>query len=169
MSIPCIVLVEDGPLDIRIVRRVLARSQVKALLRVLSDGLEAIRYLNGLEPFGDRRHFPLPCLILLDLDLPIFDGHEVLAWLRRTVGHAAHGVPVVILTTSDAEADRVQAARFGAVHYLIKPLSVEALVATLRDLGLTALLEGGTGEVPGETTLTGRAVECPGGGRPSAK
>jgi CheY-like chemotaxis protein len=138
---PGILLVEDSRHDILLAERACARAKVKAPLQIVMDGELAIRYLSGDEPFNDRERYPLPSLVLLDLNLPRRNGHEILTWLRQRPELAKETLPVVILSTSDEVQDREMAARAGASRYLVKPLYPEILEEILRDFGLQDLCE----------------------------
>jgi CheY-like chemotaxis protein len=140
MSSP-ILLVEDSDYHIFLAERAFARAKVKAPLKVVTDGETAIQYLGGEEPYKDRQQNPLPSLILLDLQLPRRNGHEILNWLRQEPKLSGKRLPVVVLSTSDEPQDKDMAVQAGAVRYLVKPLYVETLVDLLQDLGLADLIE----------------------------
>jgi CheY-like chemotaxis protein len=120
-----ILLVEDNATDVRLIRRALTRVPMHNPLQVLSDGDLAVAYLAGDAPFADRRTYPLPGLILLDLKLPKRSGLEVLRWMKTQPGLAR--IPVVILTSSRRAPD-VNAAYDGhANSYLVKPVQFDDL------------------------------------------
>lgn len=113
-----IVHVEDNQAHADLIRRQLARTRPELKVVHLSDGDAALRYLLNL-PAQE----PLPRLILLDLRLPRVDGIEVLRQLKE---HAElRRLPVVVLSTSNARKDLVDAYRHGANSYLVKPLEFE--------------------------------------------
>ena len=87
------------------------------LLQPLHDGVEALAYLCGDGHFADRHSYPFPDLMVLDLRMPIKNGHEVLAWLRS---HPSPPVTVVF-SASDLQRDIVRASALGARHYFVKP------------------------------------------------
>ena len=93
-----ILLVEDDPNDILLIQRAFRKANLTTALRVVKDGDEAIAYLSGKGPYRDRRRYPLPVLILLDLKLPRRSGFEVLQWLKARLG--LRRIPVVVLTSS---------------------------------------------------------------------
>jgi two-component system, chemotaxis family, response regulator Rcp1 len=104
-------------------------------LHVASDGVEAMAFLRQE---GEHAAAPRPDFILLDLNLPRMDGREVLAHIKEDDG--LHSIPVVILTTSDAEADIVMSYQLQANAYLCKPVQLaafETLVASTTDFWLT--------------------------------
>lgn len=77
-STPLILLAEDDPNDVFFMRRALQKAQIELPMQVVSDGQQAMDYLNGEGPFSDREQHPLPALMLLDLKMPFLDGFEVL-------------------------------------------------------------------------------------------
>jgi CheY-like chemotaxis protein len=131
-----IVLVEDNPADVLLLREVLASNQIKSCLFVAPDGDEAIRFIDEI----DTTQMPCPHLVILDLNLPRKSGFEVLAHVRSS--EKCQQTPVVILSSSEAAKDREQATRLGASSYIRKP-------STLKDLTsigekLKAILAGAT-------------------------
>jgi CheY-like chemotaxis protein len=115
-----ILLVEDEPDAVVLLRRAFAKAGVARPLQVARDGEEAVAYLSGLGAYGDRERHPLPSVILLDLRLPRRPGFEVLAWLRARpdVGR----IPVIVLTTSEQPRDRRRARELGANGFRTKPV-----------------------------------------------
>ena len=130
-----VLLVEDSPGDVRLTREALRDSPSPIHLRVVSDGVEAMAFLRHE---GEHLAAPRPDFILLDLNLPRMDGREVLAHIKEDEG--LKSIPVVILTTSDAEADIVKSYQLQANAYLSKPVqfaAFERLVASTTDFWLT--------------------------------
>jgi CheY-like chemotaxis protein len=120
-----ILIVEDSPDDLLLIRRAFERGQIANPVHVVFDGEQAISYLAGENAYADRARFPLPALVLLDLRLPRKSGFEVLKWIR---GHGELSrLPVVVLSTSHAENEIGRAYDLGANSYLVKPVSTEAL------------------------------------------
>jgi len=117
-----ILYVEDEETDILLVQHVLNRAGITNLLKTVKDGKAATDYLAGNAPFNDRRLYPLPGLVLLDLNLPYWSGFEVLAWIRRQP-HLRR-LPVVVLTSSRRPDDIARAYDAGANGYLVKPNSL---------------------------------------------
>jgi CheY-like chemotaxis protein len=117
-----IVLVEDNPGDVALVREALYEYGIQSELTVLFDGERAFELFDRL----DRDRMRSPDLVLLDLKLPKRDGHEVLEHMRASV-QCAH-VPVVIVTSSDAREDRDKAAKMGATRYIRKPHSLDEFI-----------------------------------------
>lgn len=93
-----ILLVEDNPKDVLLMRRAVKKAEIANPLQVVNDGDEAVLYLSGQAPYNDRTRYPLPVLILLDLKLPRPSGAEVLMWLRQQP--VLKRLPVVVLTAS---------------------------------------------------------------------
>lgn len=122
---PLILLVEDDDNDVFFMRRALQKAGFTNPLQLANNGQEAIDYLNGLGKFGDRRHFPMPSIIFLDLKMPFLDGFEVLGRIRSQP--AIRKIPVVILTSSSEERDRQRAAALGAAGYFVKTPGVETV------------------------------------------
>lgn len=117
-----ILLVEDNPGDARLTREALAQSKVKNNLSYARDGEEAIAFLRRLPPFTDA---PTPDLVLLDLNLPRRDGREVLEDIKKDP--MLRHIPVVILTSSQAEEDILRSYRLHANCFITKPVDFEQL------------------------------------------
>ena len=126
-----IVLVEDNPGDVALVREALYEYGIRSELTVIFDGERAVELFDRL----DRDRMRCPDLVLLDLKLPKRDGHEILERMRTSV-QCAH-VPVVIVTSSNAREDRDKAAKLGATRYLRKPHGLDEFIqlgAVLKDI-----------------------------------
>jgi len=116
------------------VRRNLENVPAITRLHHVEDGEAAIDYIFGLGIYADRAHFPAPDLVLLDLHLPRVSGLEV---LRRVKSHPTlHRVPIVMLTTSDAERDMAMAYEFRANSFVTKPVNFQSLAHLLTKLGV---------------------------------
>jgi CheY-like chemotaxis protein len=129
-----ILIVEDSADDLALLRRAFARGQIANPVHVVADGEEAIAYLSGENQYADRRRYPLPALILLDLRLPRRSGFDVLRWVRRH--DELSRLPVVILTMSYADPDVNRAYDLGANSYLVKPVSSDSLLQLVHALDL---------------------------------
>ena len=114
-----ILLVEDDPAHAEIVRRNLSGSRYANRLMHVSDGQAALDYLFRRDKYSAPALSPRPGLILLDLHLPKVDGLEVLKAIK--MDDSLSQIPVVMLTTSDADADVTRAYAFHANSYLVKP------------------------------------------------
>jgi|SRR5580700_7920302 CheY-like chemotaxis protein len=119
-----ILLGEDNPADVYLVREALREHGVECTLRVASDGAEMLRMISSEQAMAEARRLRL---IILDLNLPRHDGSEILHYLRET--NALAHVPVVVLTSSDSPRDRLVASQFGAARYLRKPSSLEQFLS----------------------------------------
>jgi CheY-like chemotaxis protein len=124
-------LVEDDDSHAEITIRSLKRNRVSNTVDRVSDGVQALEYLRQQGAFQGR---PRPDVVLLDLKLPKRDGHEVLAEIKDDLELQA--IPVVILTTSDAESDRAKAYHHHANSYLVKPLDFDRFRQMVNDLSL---------------------------------
>jgi CheY-like chemotaxis protein len=120
-----ILLVEDNEDDIFLMRRALKKAQAGNNLQTVTDGQQALDYLSGAGQFSDRRLFPLPMIVFLDLKLPYVGGFEVLAWLREQP--LLNSIVVVVLTSSAENRDHEKASVLGARSYLVKPPTPESL------------------------------------------
>lgn len=130
MSTPIrVLLIEDNPGDADLVRETLEDSRVRLDLDVACDGVDALAYLLGSPPYQDKG---TPDLILLDLNLPRLDGKEVLKRIREH--EQLRLIPVVILTSSDAESDIVKSYQLGASCYLTKPVGLAAFQEVVRSI-----------------------------------
>jgi CheY-like chemotaxis protein len=114
-----ILLVEDNPGDIRLTREAFAQTRTPIELHVATDGVEALDFLHGFEPF---QGVPRPDLILLDLNLPRKNGREVLAEIKND--RALRRIPVIVLTTSTAEEDILATYDLHANSYITKPVDL---------------------------------------------
>jgi|ERR1044071_1577059 CheY-like chemotaxis protein len=127
-----ILLVDDSENDICLVRAAFRMAELKNPIQETRNGEEALAYLQGEGPFGDRKQFPLPAVMLLDLNMPMRNGFEVLEWLRAQPG--LKRLTVIILTASLREEDVDRAFDLGANAFLVKPSSIAGLAAIGRSL-----------------------------------
>ena len=121
-----VLLVEDKEDDVLLTQEAFARAKIPNPLRVVNSGDEAIAYLQGRDEFADRAQFPVPDLVLLDINMPGGDGFTVLRWVRAHAGLKA--LRIVMLTTSDESSDIDSAYLLGANSYLVKPLDFDSYV-----------------------------------------
>ena len=124
-----LLLVEDSPADVLMTKEGLARAKVQNNLSVVRDGVEALAFLRREAPYADAIR---PDLILLDLNLPRKDGREVLAEIKADA--SLRTIPVVILTTSQAEEDILRAYGLHANCYITKPVDFAGFVKMVRSL-----------------------------------
>jgi CheY-like chemotaxis protein len=124
-----VLLVEDDPGDILMTREAFEHHKIQNKLHVVTDGEQALQFLNQTGEYADA---PRPGLILLDLNLPRRSGHEVLAELKEDPGLRV--IPVVILTTSQAEEDILRSYSLHANAYVSKPVDFERFMDVIRQI-----------------------------------
>lgn len=137
-----ILLVEDNPGDVRLTQEALREAKVRNNLHVVEDGVAAMTFLNNEGEFTET---PKPDLILLDLNLPKKDGREVLGEIKSS--EHLKRIPVVVLTTSQAEQDIVRSYNLHANCYVTKPVDLDQfirIVKSIEDFWLTIV------RLPGE-------------------
>jgi CheY-like chemotaxis protein len=122
-----ILLVEDNPGDVRLMKEALSGSIDYCRLLTVEDGEQAIRFLRRTAPFGDAVR---PDLIFLDLNLPRKDGREVLAEVKSDIG--LRRIPVIVLTTSEADRDVRRAYDLHANCYVRKPTDLDEYLSVIR-------------------------------------
>lgn len=130
-----VLLVEDSPGDVRLTREALKEGKVRNNLSVVSDGVEAMEFLRREGKYADA---PRPDIVLLDLNMPRKDGREVLAEMKSD--EQLKRIPVVVLTTSEAEQDILRTYDLHANCYLTKPVDLEqfiSIVKSVEDFWLT--------------------------------
>lgn len=130
-----ILLVEDNPGDVRLTMEALKEGKVSNHLSVVGDGVEALAFLRRQGPYVDA---PCPDLILLDLNLPKKDGREVLMEIKKD--EPLKHIPVVVLTTSNADKDIFRTYELHANCYITKPVDFEQftkIVRSIEDFWLT--------------------------------
>lgn len=124
-----VLLVEDDPGDVLMTREAFAEDRVGNRLSVVSDGAEALAYLRREGPYTDAVR---PDLVLLDLNLPRRDGREVLAEIKND--RDLHQIPVVVLTTSQADEDILCSYQLHANAYVTKPADFDRFIAVVRQI-----------------------------------
>ena len=122
-----ILLVEDSPADVRLTKEVLGKTSVRNTLHVVRDGVDAMAFLRREGGYADA---PMPDLILLDLNLPKKHGREVLAEFKQDP--ALKRIPVVVLTTSVAERDILEAYGLHANCYITKPIDLDQFIEMMK-------------------------------------
>ncbi len=128
-----ILLVEDNPADIKLTLRAFKRANFPNPVRVVQDGQEALDYLfrKGSYSKHKDRH---PQLVLLDLNLPLISGVEVLRQMKAS--KQLSSIPVVVLTVSQQDENIIECGRLGAANYIVKPLGFDNLAKVTPNLGL---------------------------------
>ena len=124
-----VLLVEDSPGDVRLTREALKEGKVRNNLSVVSDGVEAMEFLRRE---GKYAQAPRPDIVLLDLNMPRKDGREVLAEMKSD--ESLKRIPVVILTTSEAEQDILKTYDLHANCYLTKPVDLEQFITVVKSI-----------------------------------
>jgi CheY-like chemotaxis protein len=120
-----VLLVEDDLNDIFLVKRAFKKARIPNPLQIVTDGVEAIHYLQGDGKYADRDHYPLPSLIVMDIKMPRKSGFEVLEWIKSD--GVMKRIPVVIVSSSDQPDDIDKAYEYGANAYMIKPVDFRAV------------------------------------------
>lgn len=127
-----ILVVEDDEVDVMSITRTFKKNNIPHHLCITHDGQDAVCFLTHQPPYDAPDSAPRPNLILLDLKLPIMDGHEVLAFIKNSPDLCE--IPVVMLTSSRHEMDIKKCYKHGAAGYLVKPVSFddyESLICVL--------------------------------------
>lgn len=124
-----ILLVEDNPGDVRLTIEALKENKLHVSLHVVEDGVEAMAFLNQE---GDYADAPRPDLILLDLNLPKRDGRELLADIKAD--ERLRRIPVVVLTTSQAEEDVLKTYELHANCYITKPVDLGQFIRVVQSI-----------------------------------
>ncbi|MBW8065862.1 response regulator [Ferrovum sp.] len=122
-------LVEDNPGDVRLTKEALAESKLYNNLNVVPDGLEALRFLRQDPPYENA---PRPDVILLDLNLPKIDGREVLATIKSTPEFKR--IPVVVISSSEAEADILRSYDLHVNCYVTKPVNLDQFIKVVQSI-----------------------------------
>lgn len=124
-----VLLVEDDPGDALMTQEAFEHHKIRNTLHVVKDGVEALAFLRREGEYADA---PRPGLILLDLNLPRKDGREVLAEVKADAD--LRHIPVVVLTTSDAEEDILRSYSLHANAYVTKPVDFERFIEVVRQI-----------------------------------
>ncbi len=134
MKTKTILLVEDNPDDVTLTLRALKKSNVLNEIFVVRDGIEALEYLFGIGDFAGRDTKIKPQVILLDLKMPRMDGLEFLRRIRAD--ERTQSLPVVVLTTSSEDRDRIESYKLGANSYVRKPVDFIQFAEAVQQLRL---------------------------------
>jgi two-component system response regulator len=129
-----ILLVEDNPDDVELTIMALEQSRVTNEVVTVGDGVEALDYLFGTGDFAGRDTSVMPQVILLDLNMPRMNGLEFLRRIRADA--KTRLLPVVVLTTSNEDIDRIESYNLGANSYVRKPVNFHQFVEAIHQLGL---------------------------------
>lgn len=132
-----VLVVEDNPGDADLIKETLENGKVRLEISIVADGVQALCYLHKTSPYESTT---LPDLILLDLNMPRMDGRQVLSEIKKHDDFIR--IPVVVLTSSDAEQDIVKSYELGANCYVTKPVGLEAfqsIVSSVHDFWFTVV------------------------------
>lgn len=132
MSEATLLHIEDDANDVILFQHACQKAGISCNLQVVADGDEAISYLSGSGKFSDRSQHPIPRVVLLDLKMPRLNGIEALTWIRAD--ERCKCLPVVVLSSSNHEADIRRAYEAGANSYLLKPVDFNALIDLARTI-----------------------------------
>lgn len=122
-------LAEDNPGDVRLTKEALRESKIRNNLNVVPDGVEAMAFLRREEKYADA---PTPDVVLLDLNLPKKDGREVLAEIKSDP--VLKRIPVVIITSSEAEQDILRTYDLHANCYVTKPVDLDQFIKVIQSI-----------------------------------
>jgi CheY-like chemotaxis protein len=125
-----VLLIDDNPGDVRLTYEALRENRVRVDLHVAKDGVEAIEFLRQQGPFESA---PRPALVLMDLNMPRMNGREVLAEIKNDPSLLS--IPVVVLTTSQAEYDVRIAYNLHANCYITKPVDLDEFLQVVKSIG----------------------------------
>lgn len=128
-----LLMAEDDDDDFNLAKDALQEVRIANQLQRVNNGEELIEYLEGKAKYSDRSTSPLPNIIFLDLNMPKMDGREALAMIEKKAIHRQ--IPIVIMTTSQAEQDIFETYKLGANSYVRKPVSFAGLVDVMKSIG----------------------------------
>lgn len=120
-----VLLVEDDLNDIFLVKRAFKMANLETPLQVVTDGEEATHYLSGDGKYSNRKAYPIPKLIVMDIKMPRMTGFDVLEWIKKD--GALRRIPVIIVSSSNRPEDIDRAYELGANAYMVKPVSYRAV------------------------------------------
>ncbi len=129
----CILLADDDPDDRMLTQRALKKSRLVNKLHMVEDGEELMRYLRREGEYADPEAAPWPGLILLDLNMPRKDGREALKEIKSDPN--LRRIPVIVLTTSEAELDILRSYDLGVNAFVTKPVTFDGLATAIQRLG----------------------------------
>jgi CheY-like chemotaxis protein len=130
--IPTVLHVEDDRNDRLLLATTFRNTRIAVNLQAAEDGEKTVDYLTGNGVYADREHYPFPKLVVLDLKLPRKSGFEVLSWIRSQ--DKLKNLPVVVLSSSEHEAEMQEAIHLGASGYYAKPVSVVSLKELIKEI-----------------------------------
>jgi two-component system, response regulator len=128
-----ILLVEDNPHDLEMTLRALRKNHLANLITSVTDGEAALDFLFARGQFSGRDINHAPRVVFLDLKLPKVDGIDVLRQVKAD--ERTKKIPIVVVTSSAEERDRIESYQLGVNSYVVKPIEFESFVKTISDLG----------------------------------
>jgi CheY-like chemotaxis protein len=131
-KIPTVLYVDDDDNDVLLLKHAFRSAQLRFDMQVMNDPEKAAAYLGGQGIYADRKCFPLPEIVLLDLKMPRMHGLEVLSWIRSQP--RLKRLVVIVLTASNQASEVNRAYELGANSYLVKPVELEALVEMVKGI-----------------------------------
>lgn len=129
-----IILVEDNAADIELILEILKENNLANRVKVLKDGEEAVNYIFRKGEYSDCGMCEHPSLIILDLNLPKIDGLEILRRIRAN--ERTKSVPVVVLTSSSLDHDKIESYHLGVNSYIEKPMKYDNFAKAITEIGL---------------------------------
>lgn len=129
-----VLMAEDDEHDIIATKRAWKANQMANPLHIVNNGEECLDYLNRRGAYSNPASSPRPGILLLDLNMPRMDGLETLQLIRKSEKHRS--LPVIMLTTSRAEEDRVRSYELGANAYIVKPIGFDNFSEAVRTINL---------------------------------
>lgn len=138
-----ILLVEDDPSHRLLIRKNLENHGVSNQISEVEDGQEALDYIYGVDMYADRKKYPMPDIVILDIKMPRVDGFGVLEKLKSDP--KMKSIPVIMLTTSSRDEEVAKGYKYGANAYVTKPLDFADFAKKLHDLKMFWVL---TAEIP---------------------
>ncbi len=138
-----VLLVEDNPDEAFLTQKAFKKGEVANPLKIISDGSQALDFLFSQETYSDRAIDDRPVLILLDLKLPLISGLDVLKAVKANPNTSL--IPIVVLTSSTEDADRIESYRFGANDFINKPTGLTEFVEIIKSIKLKWLVSNKNG------------------------
>ena len=133
-----ILLAEDNPDDVKLALHALKRNNLTNAIHVVKSGAEALEFIFCTGPYSDRSINDSPKVMLLDLKMPLVDGLDVLRAIRAD--ERTRAMPVVMMTSSREDRDRVESYKLGVNSYIVKPMDFEQFAEAMRLIGMYWLL-----------------------------
>jgi len=127
-----VLLVEDNPADQQLTIRAFKKGRVNINLQIANDGVEAMEYLHAEGKYSNRKEYPIPDLILLDINMPRKNGKQVLKEIKTDQNLKI--IPVIMLTTSDQEKDIIDSYKLGVNAYISKPVRINDFMDVVNKL-----------------------------------